>query len=455
MNLPEKFVRRMKEMLGADYEKFASAFDANYIYSALRLNTLKKDALTTLQKCFNLEKRVCWCSEGFYVDKSQISGNHPYHLGGLFYFQEPSAMSTVEALPINRGDFVLDLCAAPGGKTTQAAAKLDGTGLLIANEIVKKRASILSSNTERMGIKNAIVTNESPEALAKKFPAFFDKIIVDAPCSGEGMFRKEPQAIEEWSVEHTFSCAVRQKNILDCAVKMLKDGGMLVYSTCTFAPCENEEIAQYLINEHSLEIVEIPQLDMLDSGKTEWTKNNTDVSASKRIFPQNADGEGHFVALFRKCGNLKNNNYSKNTGKSSTDLNNAVCLYREFEKNNLNVKIEGVFKLFGDVLYVLPYDIDIEKIKVLRYGLQLGECKKNRFEPSHSLALALSFNDFKRTENLSLNSEKLRKYLTGNIFESENKGYCAICVDSYPLGWGKAVDGMMKNKLPKGVRILN
>ncbi len=454
MILPQKFKERMKKMLGADYESFVSALDSAPIYSALRLNTLKKDVHNTVTSHFNLTDKVDWCVNGFYVQKGEISGNHPYHLGGLFYFQEPSAMSSVEALPIDEGDFVLDLCAAPGGKSTQAAAKLNGTGLLVANEIVKKRAAILSGNIERMGIKNAIVTNETPQNLAKKYPLFFDKIIVDAPCSGEGMFRKEPQAVDEWSEEHTLSCAIRQKNILDCAVAMLRAGGMLVYSTCTFAPCENEEIAEYLINEHNLELVQIPALDMLDQGRNEWTKHNTDVSYSKRIFPQKTKGEGHFVALFKKCGEQKKNETQKKPQLLSGDLKKAVALYREFEKNNLNIELNGHFTLFGENLYVLPVEIDIDKIKVLRYGLQLGEFRKNRFEPSHALALALDADDFKQVDNFDLESPELHKFLTGNVYESDKKGYSAICVNSYPVGWGKGSDGMMKNKLPKGVRIL-
>ncbi len=454
MILPQKFKERMRNMLGADYESFVSALDNAPIYSALRVNTLKKDVRNTIKDQFDLTEQIDWCTDGFYVQKGKFSGNHPYHIGGLFYFQEPSAMSTVEAIPIDEGDFVLDLCAAPGGKATQAAAKLNGTGLLVANEIVKKRATILSGNIERMGIKNAIVTNETPQNLADKYPLFFDKIIVDAPCSGEGMFRKEPQAVEEWSEEHTQSCGIRQKNILDCAVRMLKDGGMLVYSTCTFAPCENEEIAEYLIKEHSLEILPISNLSMLDKGRNEWTKYNTDVSSSRRIFPQNTKGEGHFVALFKKNGTKAENKTTPKPTMPNPELKKAILSYREFEKNNLSIKLDGHFALFGEMLYVLPYDVDINKIKVLRYGLQLGEFRKNRFEPSHSLALALGADDFKQTENLDLNSPKLHKFLTGNVFESNKKGYSAICVNSYPLGWGKASDGIMKNKLPKGVRIL-
>lgn len=452
MNLPINFTQRMKEMLGEQFPGFLCAYENNPIYSAVRINTLKDGAKEAVTEKFNLSENVEWCKNGYYVNKEQISGNHPYHIGGLIYFQEPSAMSAVEALEINEGDFVLDLCAAPGGKSTQAAAKLKGTGLIVCNEIVRKRANILSGNIERLGIKNAIVTNEEPQKLAQKFGLFFDKIIVDAPCSGEGMFRKEPQAIDEWSIEHTLSCAQRQKNILDSAVEMLRPGGMIVYSTCTFAPCENEEIAEYLIKEKGLEICKINGLEMLDNGRTEWTKENTDVSYSKRIFPQNNKGEGHFVALFKKPGESGERIINQKNKKDKA-LEEAIKLYRDFEKKNLNIKIDGDFKLFGDMLYVLPFNTDIEKLKVLRYGIQLGECRKNRIEPSHSLARALKMTDFKNYVNLDCDSEELKKYLMGDVIKSDKEGFVAVCADNFTIGWGKASGGIIKNRLPKGLRI--
>ena len=240
MNFPIEFKKRMKNMLKDEYEDFEKAFSSDQNSNAIRINTRKENAKQLIFSKFGELENVPWCPSGFYADKTKISGNHPYHLSGLFYFQEASAMCAGEALPVSKNDKILDLCAAPGGKSTHIAAKLFGTGLLVSNEINKKRASILSENIERMGFSNVIVTNESPEKLEQKFPHFFDKIIVDAPCSGEGMFRKEPQAIDEWSIAHTLSCAIRQKNILQSAIKMLKPGGLILYSTCTFAPCENE-----------------------------------------------------------------------------------------------------------------------------------------------------------------------------------------------------------------------
>lgn len=454
MNLPEKFAERMQKMLKTEYNDFINAFETSPIYSGIRINTAKDGALEAVLSAFGELERVPWCEDGFYADKSHISGNHPLHMAGLFYFQEPSAMSAVAALPIEAGDFVLDLCAAPGGKSTQAGAKLNGTGLLVANEIIKKRADILSENIERMGLANTVVTNETPQRLAEKYPEFFDKIIVDAPCSGEGMFRKEPQALGEWSIEHTISCGERQKHILDCAVKMLKPGGMIVYSTCTFAPVENEEIAAYLTENHGLELCGTG-LDMLDGGRTEWSNSEHDMSKTRRIFPHHQKGEGHFLALFKKSkpADTAKANRPKADKRPDSRLSDAVSLYREFEKKALNTQLNGDFVLFGDNLYLKPEGIDIDKIKVVRCGLHLGVCKKNRFEPSHALATALKDGDFKSAVNFDCENDALNSYLTGNVIECDKSGWTAVLADGFPIGWGKASGGILKNHYPKALRL--
>ena len=454
MNLPKDFTDRTRAMLGDEYDEFIAAFENSPIYSGIRINTLRPDALRAVEAEFGELERVDWCDVGFYADKSKISGNHPYHMAGLFYFQEPSAMCAASALPVNEGDFVLDLCAAPGGKTTQAAAKLNNTGLLVANEIVKGRAQILSENVERMGLTTAIVTNESPDALAKKYVGFFDKIIVDAPCSGEGMFRKEPQAVTEWSLEHTISCGARQKNILDSAFTMLKKGGMLVYSTCTFAPEENEKIAAYLI-EKGMELCEMPELSTLCEGKTEWSGSDYDMSRTRRIFPHKQKGEGHFAALFRKvteCEGITEKKKKNNKRTDTSVLDYSISQYRKFEKETLKTTLDGEFVLFGDNLYLKPEGIDIDKIRVVRCGLHLGTVKKNRFEPSHALALALK-SDEVRNVNFTLDDGDLYKYLHGEVVPCNENGWCAVCVNGFCLGWGKASGGVLKNHYPKGLRL--
>ena len=274
----------------------------------------------------------------------------------------------------------------------QAAEKLNNKGLLIANEIIKKRCTVLSDNIERMGIKNALVTNESPEKIAQKFPEFFNKVIVDAPCSGEGMFRKEPKALAEWSVEHTKSCSIRQKLIMDSAIRALSPGGKLIYSTCTFAPCENEGVVDYVLKNYpDMKLIPI-DMPMLSDGRKDWVNSSFDMSFTKRIFPHKNKGEGHFLALFKKDGEFKKKNLSLKQKKSD-----EAELFKEFESKFLNTDFSGNFLNFGENLYLMPENIDVDKLKTERAGLFLGKCRKGRFEPSHALALALEPSEIKNT----------------------------------------------------------
>lgn len=441
IKLPKAFADRMKNMLKGEYDDFISAFNKETPYTGMRISALKKNSRDAVLKKTGELSRVMWCENGYYADKTAISGKHPYHVGGLVYFQEPSAMLPAEALGICPGDFVLDLCASPGGKATQAAEKLQGKGLLVANEIIPKRATILAENIERMGITNAVVTNESPERLAEKYNDFFDKIIVDAPCSGEGMFKKEPQAIAEWSEEHTKSCGQRQKNILSSAFKMLKGGGSLIYSTCTFAPCENEEIVLWALeNFPELELVPIFAKGVSNADAS-WAKSSMDLSGAKRIFPHKSKGEGHFAALFHKKGD---------SFTPHTDTYKCAFLkdFREFEKTALNTHLEGNFCAFGDRLYLMPYNLDINKIKTVLPGLFLGILKKGRFEPSHALCLALESGDFKSTVELS----DCSGFFRGETVPCDKKGWTAVLYDGYPVGWGKGSDGILKNHFPKHLR---
>ena len=433
----------MKELLGSEYTDFENAFLNNPNYVGVRIT--RPDAVSHVKKILGDAEKIPWCENGYYTDKSVISGNHPDHISGLLYFQEPSAMAPVSALPIQPGDYVLDLCAAPGGKSTQAAEKLSSEGLLIANEIIPKRAEILAENIERLGISNVVVTNDSPERLAKRFPEFFDKIIVDAPCSGEGMFRKEPQAIDEWSIAHTETCAVRQRNILDCAITMLRPGGYLVYSTCTFASVENEENAEYILSEYpEMELSEI-NLDGLSDGITPKSSEH-DMKYTKRVFPHLAKGEGHFIALFKKSG--------QSHKRTPTSFENTPPdVYRAFEKSFLNITLNGNFISYGEHLYFMKDDINFDKIRVTRPGLYLGICKKGRFEPSHALALALNANDFKNTLSLSSDSSELTKYLHGEVIPCDTDGWTVVLSDGFPIGWGKSSGGVLKNHFPKKYRV--
>lgn len=450
MQLPQEFQSRMKQMLDDEYALFERALNENALFSGIRLNRTKHGAEAAVLGAVDALRPVPWCANGFYADKSKIDGKHPYHTAGLFYFQEPSAMAAVEALDIRKGDYILDLCAAPGGKATQAADKLAGTGLLVANEIDRKRAPILAENIERFGLANTLVTNETPERLAERFPSFFDKIIVDAPCSGEGMFRKEPQAIAQWSIEYTNICAARSRTIIDNAIHMLRPGGQLVYSTCTFAPCENEGIAEYILNAYpDMTLLPIPQLSMLSDGSGEYIGSLHDLSAAKRIFPHRQNGEGHFIALFQK----KSAELTERKVQTNKPIKTDLASYRAFEKNTLTVSFDGQFILFGENLYRLPTGIDrVDGLKIVRAGLHMGICKKGRFEPSHALALALTPEAVRNTIRLPLGSNELTRYLRGETLAYDGNGWTLVTVDGFSLGWGKASGGILKNHFPKYLR---
>lgn len=421
IDLPIEFKERMKTTLKNDFDDFLAVY-SNEAYHGLRVNTLKITPEDFSRLFPFVHEKVKWCDSGFYYSSGY--GKHPCHRAGLFYSQEPSAMISAELLDVQKNDVILDLCAAPGGKSTHIASKLNKTGLLVSNEIVRSRAIILRENIERMGIPNAVVTNMSPDTLSLEFPEFFDKILVDAPCSGEGMFRKEPEALVAWSIEHTLSCAQRQRLILDSAAKMLRPGGVMVYSTCTFAPCENEETITHFLTTHP-----------------EFT-----LETQEHIYPHLEKGEGHFAAKLVKSGNSPRNE------RISKQKAAAPPLFREFEKNNLNTNLQGQFILFGENLYLLPESFgDISNIKIILPGLHLGEIKKNRFEPSHHLALSLNKEDFKITHTLS--EDEIVSYYQGNVINASlPNGWGAMLYDKYPTGWFKSVNGQLKNHYPKKIR---
>jgi len=425
MNLPEAFLKRMKAELKDEYESFVKSYEAAPV-SGLRVNTLKTDADELNELTGFLGERVSWCESGYYYEGKK--GNHPASIAGLFYSQEPSAMLTAEKAEIKEGEFVLDLCAAPGGKSTQIAAKLKGSGLLVSNEVNPSRAKILCENIQRLGIKNAVVTNMYPEKMEKLFENFFDKIVVDAPCSGEGMFRKDSVAISEWSLEHTYACASRQKAILTSAEKMLRPGGTILYSTCTFSREENELLCESFVNEaENISLIEL-----------------------HRLMPHKIKGEGHFCAVLRKSGDAPRKIRKK---ESAGFKKEHVTLFREFEKENLNTLLKGDFVSFGDILYLVPEGFGgFDKIRCLCAGTELGEIRKNRFIPSHHLSRILVKSDFKRT--LCLNETELSAYLRGEELSlSGEKGYGAVLyAEKFPIGWYKQSGSSAKNHYPKYLR---
>lgn len=471
--LPQDFLKRMESMLGGEYEDFLESYEGDR-YQSLRVNLLKTDKETFLSKTSLGLEPVPWSAAGFYYEKEETPGKHPFHEAGVYYIQEPSAMAPVEYLMAGREvtdtERILDLCAAPGGKSTQIAAVMQGKGILVCNEIHPARAKILSENVERMGIANAMVTNETPQHLAENFEGYFTRILVDAPCSGEGMFRKNEDACDEWSLSNVQLCAERQDEILECAASMLAPGGRIVYSTCTFAPAENEgSISRFIKRHPEFSIEETKMADGMKTGVPEWAPEaGEEIRRTIRLWPHHMKGEGHYLAVLRKEGTLQSGGVGRcrngcENGISTRDLKTpgkGIAEFLEFASESLPTEMVERFKgcedylKFGDQLYCFPEGMPAVKgLKVLRPGLHLGTIKKNRFEPSHALALALKPENVLHTADLSADGREIRDYLCGATFPYEGeKGWYLITVDGYSIGWGKLAGGVMKNHYPKGLR---
>lgn len=455
MDLPQSFIEKMNSLLKEEAEAFFDTYKRPKA-SGLRLNPLKvsQEQWETISPS-PLEK-IPFAKNGFYYDpENSQPGKHPYHAAGLYYIQEPSAMFVANQLCPAPGERVLDLCAAPGGKTTQLAGMMENSGLLVANEINSKRAKALSENIERMGITNTIVTNENPEKLSAHFEGYFDKILVDAPCSGEGMFRKDEEAIRFWSEEHVDSCARQQKDILQAAYKMLKEDGILVYSTCTFSPEENEQtIERFLDQFPDMELMEIEKANGVAPGVPEWSKSRQEsLVKTARLWPHHLNGEGHFTARLKKNGAQASSGPAPfRSNVSSSQLKD----FREFSSHALEDHSFLHLFLAGKQLYSLPAEaFDLRGIKVVRAGLHLGEFKKNRFEPNHALALAAIGPLARSTYNLDSHGQEWFHYLEGGTIQTgQDRGWILLTIDGFPLGWGKEAKGTIKNFYPKGLRIL-
>lgn len=424
IELPFNFLMRMRSGLGADYAAFVSSYD-RAPYRGVRVNSLKISA-GQFKKIspFALEQ-VEWEENGFYVDEDK-AGKTVLHAAGLYYVQEPSAMSAAPLLEVKAGERVLDMCSAPGGKGTQLAQKMGGSGVIVLNEINFSRAKILSQNVERLGVTNAAVISASPEALETPFRGYFDKVLVDAPCSGEGMFLKEPNAVREWSEQNVEACARRQFQILNSAAKVLKSGGLLVYSTCTFAPQEDElQVEQFLKNNGQFKLLQM-----------------------KKLLPHECKGEGHFVALMQKCGGEE---CDVPPFKCEFKDGKLLAAYREFESRYLKKTFDNLH-LAGDTLYSIPEACPSLPFKVLRAGVRLGEFIGGRFEPSHSLAMCLKGEE---AQSVEVDHGTALDYLGGKTFDcpAQISGWAMVTYKGFPLGWCKCVNGIAKNHLPKGLRI--
>lgn len=539
--LPQEFLERMEHMLGEEYPAFLQSYEEPRKFG-LRVNTMKI-SVEEFQRLapFHLTP-IPWIPNGFYYEREDDPARHPFYYAGLYYLQEPSAMTPASVLPVMPGEHVLDLCAAPGGKATALGAKLAGEGLLVANDISASRAKALLKNLEIFGIRNSFVTNAYPAKLAEQFAGAFDKILVDAPCSGEGMFRKDLANARVWSLEKVKECAKTQHEIVRQAVSMLRPGGLLLYSTCTFSPEENEQTIASLLQEYpEMQLVELPWYEGFAHGRPELANGNPELTKCVRIFPHRMAGEGHFLALLykKKDGeadtelrlsemmegqlsdsasvenrqmeisittlqqNTSGENFVEQSEQEAQDINKKrKRKTRDVDNLNLNGKPRGKDKnsardrltlggkksgvqsdeavleeFLQDIAPEAGYtfaDMDIRNghvyyiqnrvpagrgIPFLRNGLYFGELRKGRFEPSQSLAMALRASDYASVLDFPQADERVRRYLGGETIDVEDlpcarkKGWQLVCVDGYPLGWGKLVNGTLKNKYHPGWRM--
>ena len=457
MDFPVSFKEKMKAILGDEFEDFLKGYDRTRHYG-LRVNRTKLTAEQFEKMSMYDLKPVPWIDNAFEYEDSVSPAKHPYYFAGMYYLQEPSAMTPANLLPIEPGVRVLDLCAAPGGKATELGAKLNHTGLLVANDISNSRAKALLKNIELFGIPNVLVTSEPSEKLAEKFPAFFDKILIDAPCSGEGMFRKNPGMMKDWETYGPKHYSDLQRSIVPNALRMLKPGGMLLYSTCTFSPEENEGSVKFMMDlDPDLEIVDIAsRYEGFAPGRPELIEDGfEDLKKCVRIWPHKMNGEGHFIALLRK----KENEEVKEKKAKPRKEKALPALLEEFMKDCSYPVSGNDIEIQEDRVYLMPEGIKgIKGLRFLRSGLLLGTLTKDRFEPSQAFAMVMKKDQYKATIDLSSLDHRVIRYLKGETIEVDDltlkrqKGWQLVCVDGFPLGWGKLVNGSLRNKYLPGWR---
>ena len=474
-----------------DYDNYIKSFE-HTIGQTFRVNELKTEPAEFFRRLHDVSIRpVAWCGSGAYYDGDLRLSLHPFYHAGLYYLQEPSAMAPAQFLPVMPGDKVLDLCAAPGGKSTALAAKLKGEGLLVSNDISISRCKALIKNIQMAGISNAIVTCESPERLAGPFAGYFDKILVDAPCSGEGMFRRDPAMVKNWSLSEVERYAKMQREILSHAAAMLKPGGCLMYSTCTYSPRENEQTVDFLLKEGDFTLLPLPEYEGVDCGHPEWSHSGSpSIGSCRRFWNHRIEGEGQFAALFKKKGSPEGQSSYPGAREKKTGHKTASLLRKEkpgaFGSGGKDPGEYGAFlkhlikgqageilaeDLVSDLmdpppgrliqreerLFLVPENApDLSGLRVVSSGLHIGNCKKKRFEPGQALAMALRAEQFENALKLSLPDIRIEKYLKCETIEAKEEeikdGWCLVCAGEFPLGWGKARNGRIKNKYPAGWR---
>ena len=433
MQFPSDFIEKYNNLLGDEAKDFFAFFDQEAV-SAYRTNPLKKQ-----QKDFpDAIPETPWGHYG------KISGKSADHATGLVYSQEPAAQMVAQVAAPAKESRVLDLAAAPGGKSTHLLSYLDNTGLLVSNEINPKRSKILVENIERFGARNVVVTNTSADQLAKVFKNYFDTIVFDGPCSGEGMFRKDPDAIQYWHKDYPCELAQLQKDILSDGLKMLAPGGQLIYSTCTWSPEENEGVVAWILENYpDLELVEIPKWNGMSDG--------IDFPETARMYPHHFKGEGQFVAKFQDKRVAEQARIKE--GKSNLNKEQKQ-LWEDFAKKHLKTRLDGLLQVFGDNLYLLPKGLpDLSKVKIARNGLHLGVFKKKRFEPSFALGIALTSDEV--VSSIELTQDQFAQYVSGNVVtldQTQPNGWYQLLVDGNGFGFAKIVGNTVKNYYPKGLR---
>ena len=465
-DFPPAFMHRMETLLGEEFPAFLAALHGTPP-TGLRVNTLKlnPEQFEAISP-FKLAP-VPWCASGFTLEQippgAQTPGKHPYHAAGVYYLQEPSAMAAAELLNPQPGELVLDLAAAPGGKATHLAALMQNQGLLVTNEIHPKRVWDLAENLERWGARHAVITNETPERLAAQLGGIFDRVLVDAPCSGEGLFRKNPPARSEWNPNLIQGCATRQRTILEAAAGLVKPGGRLAYTTCTFNPDENEGSLAHFLDRHlDFEIVKIESTHHSSPGRADWLEEPAprNLAGAVRMWPHRVNGEGHFIAVLQRTGIQHYRAVDKFTPeKPGKEIGRA---FEEFcVTTGLDLPADLRLSLHGSYLYHSPPEFpDLGKLQAIHPGWWLGVWKKNRFEPSHALAIGLTVNDILSRIDLSLeNPAPVYAYLRGESLPLETlvnhpagDGWSVVTVNGFPLGWAKLVQGIAKNFYPRGLR---
>lgn len=526
--LPASFLEKMSVLLKEDFDDFMASYNKPRYYG-LRINTLKinEDEFLKRSPFASRLEPVPWAEHAFYYEEQDRPGKHPHYHAGMYYIQEPSAMVPVELLDVHPGHRVLDLCAAPGGKSTQIASKLRGKGVLVTNDLATERTKALAKNIELAGVRNAVVLNEHPAVIAEAFEGWFDRVLVDAPCSGEGMFRKNDSMIQEWENYSVERCSAMQRDILDEVAKMVAPGGKIVYSTCTFSPEENEEqVARFLARAPQFSIVQVESNWGWANGQPQWVSAEIadqlseqqlkSIEGTIRLWPHRIKGEGHFVAVLQREGEPRSDlnallqegegtlhwpienasskdirgarntrkkqvsisdNKLRNKEKQHTKVNkhasasdeyNIQLLWEQFANQSVSIQLNSCYSVltYGSRVYMQPEGLPpLAGIKVVRPGWYIGEMKNNKFVPSHPLAMGLNSEEALRVLHLDCESEKLQRYLKGEtIFVEQSEltikqsvkdnGYLLICVDDCPVGFGKYVDGMVKNELPAGWRLL-